>query len=389
MSSYKLDVKRDNKEKHREFFFNEVEKLDQLYGAEDSKTTYHQFMKTVNLKEWKSCERKNVDVRAIAIDSPQWSMAKILYTKRHVKGLGANFVHVAFFNSDSDCEKICSQMRFEWAHYGIFINRYDILVFLDNQNITSDLPLNLVWFDGMSAWYNRYENRCSSASQFFNMLTSDNLRFKYLSQECKIMVTIHISRKNSRKPYKEMVQTDWIDKSGGCIFTPMKFEPYNDVKQKMALGQCVVKNNPDVPINVCQTSESDEIEIVSITRPDKKRRFDDLSTSNDLIENDSGSESEGEDTEFDESSDNSDDWSESDVSEESLYIDDDKFRADVEEVMKNKKVHTTRLQVQTKKLQRIEFRIQEHQRLLKELRRVEKCMNNIEDIISADSVVKK
>lgn len=360
MSTYDSKRDRPNKEIHRKIFFNEIEKIDELYGTEDSKTTYHQFMKTANLEEWDSYERKNIDVRVIAIDSNEWSLAKLLYNKR-LKSSNVNFVHVAFANFDIVCtEMVPSHVIFKWAKYGIFINHCDMYNLLAEKKVSSDLPLNLIWFDGMSAWDNRYHNKVESPSLFFNTLTSDRLRFKHLSQGCKIMVTLHISRKNADKVYDDMVWTDWIYKNP-CIFTEeMTFQPYKENyvgAQWMALGQCVVKNNPDVPISVCQIRESDEIEIVSITRStDKKRRFDDLSTSNDLIENDSGSESEGDDTEFDESSELSDDWSESDVSEESLYIDDDKFRSDVEEVMKNKKVHVTRLQAQKKKLRMIEWR---------------------------------
>lgn len=373
--SYDSSLERPNKEKHREYFFNELKKIDERYGSEDSLTDYHRYIKMMKYENWDP-RNQNFDVRAIAIDSNDWVMARMLYDKRRARA--ENYVHVAFFNREPKGTKFKTKIlpnstTFEWAKYGIFINNNDIYDFLTEENVRSCLPLNLVWYDGMSAWDNDYYGQVNSPSKFFNEMTSDRLRHK-LSQGCEVMITLHISRKNSGKLYEKMVQY-WIDKNKGCIFTPMVFESYGDVKQGMAIGFCRVINNPMVPIVATNDTEnSSDVEIISI-KYSGKRKFDNI---DDQDSGSSSSEFEEDSSESESSHDESSEYSDSEESSEST--------------IKNKE-HMTRTKQKRSRVEKsanvIKEQINQIKKSLNGIKehtgRVEKSVNRIRNILESDS----
>jgi len=299
---YDHTLPRGNKEIHRKIFFNEIDKLDKLYGDSHPATT-----------------NQNENVRAIAIDSTNWSMARILYAKR-CENNSDKFVHVAFFNLDSDYKKDPSNEEiFSWAKYGIFINKCDMYKFLIDDNITTNKPLGVVWYDGMSAWDNRYRNTVESPNTFFNTLTSDRLRSKLLSLGCMVLVTLDWYRHNADKKYGLMIQNKWI-KNNSCGIAFVFATEYNDTGQRMQFRQYYVQDRPMIPVVVDDDAgdSSDGVEIVSIKHEEKKRTFDTISN---------GSED----------SDDSEEWSDDDDSCD-LFIDNEQFRKAVRKI--NKINHT-------------------------------------------------
>jgi hypothetical protein len=364
--AYDSSLGRPNKEKHREYFFDELDKIDAQYGTQDSLTDYHQNIKTMKYENWNP-RNQNINVRAITIDSNDWIMARMLYDKRRARA--KNYVHVAFFNREPTGAKFKTKIlsrstTFELAKCGIFINYCDIYNFLTKENVRSCLPLNLVWYDGMSAWYNDYYGQVKSPNKFFNEMTSDRLRHK-LSQGCKIMITLHISRHNAwmkeKGRYKKMVQS-WIDKNKGCIFTPMVFEEYKEKhrgSQWMAIGFCGVTNNPTVPVVMKDDNDDSSVEIISI-KYSGKRKFDTI----DDQDSDNSSSDFEESSESESSHDESSEYSDSGDSSESTTF--------------NKK-HMTRAQRKRNRTEKSLNGIKEH------LNQIKKSLNRIKNILESDS----